>query len=72
MNLTKFCLYTILGAACWNGFLAWVGFKLKTRWDEVMKYSHVIDIVVVGAILLTIIYLVYQQKKRVAAKANSD
>jgi membrane protein DedA with SNARE-associated domain len=72
MNLTKFCIYTILGAACWNGFLAWVGFKLKTRWDEVMKYSHVIDIFVVGAILLTIIYLVYQQKKRVAAKANSD
>jgi len=72
MKLTKFCLYTILGAACWNGFLAWVGFKLKTRWDEVMKYSHVIDIVVVGAMLLTIIYLVYQQKKRAAAKARIE
>jgi len=66
MNLTKFCIYTILGAGCWNGFLAWVGFKLKTRWDEVMKYSHVIDIVVVGVMLLAIIYLVYQQKKRLA------
>jgi len=71
MNLMKFCIYTILGAACWNGFLAWVGFKLKTRWDEVMKYSHVADIIIVAGLILAVIYLIYKQKKRLAAKANT-
>jgi membrane protein DedA with SNARE-associated domain len=71
MNLTKFCLYTILGAACWNGFLAWVGFKLKTRWDEVMKYSHVIDVFMVGAMVLAVVYLILKQRKRMAAKAGA-
>ena len=64
MNLTKFCIYTILGAACWNGFLAWVGFKLKTRWDEVMKYSHVVDIVVVAILALGVAWFVARHFRR--------
>ncbi|MCX6641634.1 MAG: DedA family protein [bacterium] len=63
MNLTKFCIYTVLGAALWNGFLAWVGFKLRNNWDEVMKYSHVVDIVVVGSMALVVGYFVYKHVK---------
>jgi membrane protein DedA with SNARE-associated domain len=63
MNLVKFSLYTIIGAGMWNGFLAWVGFRLKENWEEVMKYSHIADIVVVASIVLTVGYLVYKQVK---------
>ncbi len=67
MNLLKFSVYTILGAAIWNGFLAWVGFRLKANWEEVMKYSHVADVIILIALLSAVAYLVYKQKKRIAA-----
>ncbi len=64
MNLLKFCLYTIVGAAMWNGFLAWVGFHLKDNYEEVMEYSHSIDLVVVGSLGLAVAYFIYRQRKR--------
>lgn len=67
MNLWKFSLYTILGAGIWNGFLAWVGFRLKANWEEVMKYSHVADVIILIAVFCAVGYLVYKQKKRIAA-----
>ncbi|MEI6347957.1 MAG: DedA family protein [Bacteroidota bacterium] len=67
MNLVKFSLYTIVGAAIWNSFLTYVGFKLKSNWEEVMKYSHTIDIVVI--ILFVIVvgyygYKIYSSRKK--------
>jgi membrane protein DedA with SNARE-associated domain len=47
MKLLPFCIYTIIGAGLWNAFLTYVGFYLRRRWDVVMKYSHIVDIVVV-------------------------
>jgi membrane protein DedA with SNARE-associated domain len=51
MNIIKFSIFTVIGAGLWNSFLAYVGFVLKKNWTEVMKYSHVIDIVVVFLLL---------------------
>jgi membrane protein DedA with SNARE-associated domain len=64
MNLLKFSLYTIIGAAIWNGFLAWVGYRLKDNWEAVMKYSHVADIAVVASLALTVAYFVYKHLQR--------
>jgi membrane protein DedA with SNARE-associated domain len=47
MNLVKFSIFTLIGAGIWNSFLAYIGCVLKNNWAEVMKYSHIIDIVVV-------------------------
>jgi len=47
MNLTKFIIYTIIGAGLRNTFLALVGKYLKENREEVMKYSSTIDKVVV-------------------------
>ncbi len=71
MNLLKFSVYTIIGAGLWNAFLAFVGFKLKSNWAEVMKYSHIIDLVVVGILGVAVIYYLYKiylslAKKRVS------
>ncbi len=60
MNIWKFIIYTILGAGMWNGFLTYVGFKLKENWAEVMKYSHTIDIVVVAVLGLAFLYYAYK------------
>lgn len=60
MNLLKFVLFTTIGAGMWNTLLTWFGFVLRENWDEVMKYSHVIDIVVVGIIGVGVIYYLYK------------
>jgi membrane protein DedA with SNARE-associated domain len=60
MNIWKFSIYTIIGAACWNSFLTYVGFSLKNNWTEVMKYSHTIDLVVVGILGIAGIYYIYK------------
>jgi membrane protein DedA with SNARE-associated domain len=60
MNLPKFLLYTLIGAGIWNTFLAYIGFVLKSNWTEVMKYSHIIDICIVLAIVGAIGYYIYR------------
>lgn len=60
MKLWKFVIYTILGAGMWNSFLTYVGIKLKENWEEVMTYSHIIDIVVVAVLGLAFLYYAYK------------
>lgn len=60
MNLITFSVYTIIGAGLWNAFLTYVGFKLKSNWAEVMKYSHIIDLVVVGILGVAALYYLYK------------
>jgi membrane protein DedA with SNARE-associated domain len=60
MNLAKFSVYTIIGACLWNAFLTYVGFKLKSNWSEVMKYSHIIDLVVIGVLGIAALYYLYK------------
>ena len=42
MNIKKFCFYTIIGAAGWNTFLAYMGFLLGKNWELVKHYSEFI------------------------------
>src|SRR3989338_9239698 len=60
MDLKKFCFYTIIGAACWNTFLAYMGFLLGKNWEIVKHYSEYIS--VPTAIILAIAggYFVYR------------
>lgn len=63
MPLGRFILFTALGAAGWNAFLAWVGFTIQQNWTEIMKYSKVIDIFIVVAIIVLLV--VFIKKHRV-------
>ena len=72
MNLLKFSVYTVLGAGMWNSFLAYVGYKLKENWTEVMKYSHIIDLVVVGILGLAFLYYAYKIFKSLSRKQPAD
>lgn len=73
MNLWRFLIFTTIGAGIWNSFLTWVGFVLRENWSEVMKYSHVIDIVVLGVLGIAALYYLYKIiQSRKAAKASTD
>jgi membrane protein DedA with SNARE-associated domain len=60
MNVLKFSIYTIIGAGLWNAFLTYVGLTLKSNWKEVMKYSTIIDMVVVVGLAIVIVYTAYK------------
>ena len=64
MSIWKFCIYTVIGAAIWNGFLAFVGYHLKGNWKVVRKYGEIADVIVIVGAILVLIYLIYQYRKR--------
>ncbi len=70
MNIWKFSIFTIMGAGIWNAFLTYIGYLLKSNWDRVMKYSHIIDIVVVVFLLAIVGLYVYRHLKKKAARAS--
>jgi membrane protein DedA with SNARE-associated domain len=71
MNLLTFSVFTVIGAGLWNAFLTYVGYVLKNNWAQVMKYSHVIDIVVVvflaGLVGLYVLKQTGKRKRKTAA-----
>ena len=65
MNIVKFSVFTLIGAALWNSFLTYSGYILKNNWEKVMKYSHFIDIaVVVFLVALVGLYIFRHLKKK--------
>lgn len=66
MNLTKFTIYTAIGATAWNMFLAWMGYKLNSNWHIIGQYTHIFDIIIIVAIVGGAGYLYY--KKIIKAK----
>ena len=63
MKLPQFILYTVLGAALWNGFLAYVGFLLRNNWKEIEHYTKFFDIAIVVGSIIFIIWFLYKRKK---------
>jgi membrane protein DedA with SNARE-associated domain len=61
MNLIRFSILTIVGAGLWNAFLCYVGMVLRQNWEEVMKYSKIIDIVVIVILAGLLGYFIYKQ-----------
>ena len=51
MPLIPFILYTAVGATLWNGFLTYLGFRLKQNWPVIQKYTHILDYFVVAGLI---------------------
>lgn len=62
MKLSKFLIYTAIGAALWNAFLTYLGYYLGSRWTEIHLYSEVVDIVLV--VLLGVLLGIFVYHKR--------
>ena len=61
MNIWKFSIYTILGAAIWNSFLTWVGVRWgQSGWELLMEYGHIIDIVILAILIIIGFYFFWK------------
>ena len=55
MNLLKFSLYTLIGSIPWNFALTYIGILLGKNWDTILRYTTIIDIMVVVAVAILIV-----------------
>jgi membrane protein DedA with SNARE-associated domain len=65
MPLVPFMLVTVIGATLWNGFLLYLGMRLREHWTVVQKYSHQVDIVIIVVAVIGIGWFV---RSRLAAR----
>ena len=63
--LLPFMLVTVVGATLWNGFLLYLGMRLREHWTVVQKYSHQVDIVI---IVVAIVGIGWFLRSRLAAR----
>lgn len=68
MRMSKFIIYTTIGAGLWNAFLAYVGYILGSNWEKIRTYSEILDIIIVIAIVVALIYFVKKRKKQLHEK----
>jgi membrane protein DedA with SNARE-associated domain len=64
MNFFRFLAFTTVGACIWNTFLAYCGFRLRSNWEEVMRYSKFVDIFVLALLVAFAAYYIYKHIKR--------
>jgi membrane protein DedA with SNARE-associated domain len=72
MPLSKFIIYTIMGAGMWNSFLTYLGYKLGSNWAAIRKYSEVIDIVLAILIMALIIFYIHKQRQNYLLKKGKN
>lgn len=70
MKMPAFIFYTVLGAAIWNTFLTYLGYILKQNWNEIMQYSHYIDISILVAFVLVIFVFIWRQVRIKTSRKN--
>jgi membrane protein DedA with SNARE-associated domain len=63
MSLIPFILYTLVGATLWNGFLTYLGVRLKENWRIIQHYTHIVDYFVVAGLIGAAVYLACKLKK---------
>lgn len=54
MRLAPFIIYTAIGATLWNAFLTYLGLWLKEHWIIIHRYSHTLDLLVIGGGVLAL------------------
>jgi membrane protein DedA with SNARE-associated domain len=65
MPLGSFMVVSVVGATMWNGFLLFLGMRLREHWTVVQKYSHQVDIVIVALAIIGIGWFI---RSRLAAR----
>jgi membrane protein DedA with SNARE-associated domain len=63
MSLIPFILFTVAGATLWNGFLTYLGIRLKENWWVIQRYTHVLDYFVVTGLIGMVVYLIWKLKR---------
>jgi membrane protein DedA with SNARE-associated domain len=63
MSLTPFIVFTLIGATMWNGFLTYLGVRLKENWRVIQQYTHIVDYFVVAGLIGAGLYLVWKLRQ---------
>lgn len=63
MNFSRFCFYSFAGSLPWCLLLVYVGEKLGENWENIKKYTHGLDWVILGLIIAGIIWYVWRHVK---------
>jgi len=63
MNLSKFCIYTIIGATMWNTILVVAGYYLGKNYVLIHEYSRILDYIVVALLLAAFAYYAWHLVK---------
>ena len=63
MQKRKFITLTLLGAGMWNSFLIWAGMMLDSRWNEILKYSQILDYVVLAVLIVLVAKFLMHSRK---------
>lgn len=64
MALPKFVLYTLAGSGVWNTIFIIAGYQLGSRWQDIGRYSDLLNTAVLAAIALCVAYLVISRLRR--------
>lgn len=64
MDIKKFILFSALGSALWNGILIGVGLALGERWQEIQKYTKVLEYIVWALVIGGIVWLLWRKYKK--------
>ena len=62
MSLVPFLVYTVAGATLWNGFLTYLGVRLKENWWIIQRYTHILDYIIVAVLLAVAAYFFWRLK----------
>ena len=66
MDLKKFVIYTFAGSLPWCFVLGYIGVQLGPRWEIIKSYFHILDVIVVVAIIAFLGYIIYKYKNKVS------
>lgn len=64
MPIPRFTVFTVAGSAIWNALLIGLGWLLGSRYEVVDRYSSVLDVVVVTAVVALVGWLVLRRMRR--------
>ena len=62
MSLAPFLLYTVAGATLWNGFLTYLGVRLRENWWIIQRYTHILDYIIVAVLVAVVVYFFWKLK----------
>ncbi|HET9961415.1 MAG TPA: DedA family protein [Nitrospiraceae bacterium] len=70
MNVTRFVLFTFIGAVPWCYFLAYIGLVMGERWNQLRTYFHHMDLIIGAAVVVAAGYFLWSHWPK--QRASSD
>ena len=68
MDLKRFTAYTVLGCLPWSLLLAWLGYKLGERWDEVERFIRPFSWGIAVVLLVAVVWFVWHRIRTIRSE----